>query len=98
MAVKRVRAIANRELIDPAAGPSRRRGDRAVAWLIVSFACFALIVLTFATARSRKSKLPEMTLTSPPVAQSDRGFRVIRVLDGDTIVIIGQDNIELTLR
>ena len=46
-----------------------------------------------------------MTRSSDPnliaetrAAQADHGFRVVRIKDGDTIVIVGQDNIDLELR
>lgn len=97
--VRRVRAVDRRDLVDPACPtPSKRPGDRAITWLVVSFVFLAIIVLGFATARSRTSEPAVGSTPSQPAANSNQGFRVVRVLDGDTIVIVGQDNIELTLR
>lgn len=60
--------------------------------------CLAVIVLGVAIVRSRTHESSVVAIPSQVPAHSDQGFRVVRVLDGDTIVIVGQDDIELTLR
>lgn len=98
--VKRVRAGDDREVLDPnRLGHARRPGDRAVTWLVVAFVCIAVIVLGFAIARSRMARPTAPTLSTEATAiQPGQGFRVVRIKDGDTIVIVGQDNIDLELR
>lgn len=77
----------------------RQPGERAVTWLVVAFACLAIIVLGNAIARFRGSKFGEETRFAPKsTARSPDGFRVVRIVDGDTLVIVGKDQIELTLR
>lgn len=78
---------------------SRRRGDRAVTCLLVLFVGLAVIVLSFAVMRSRTHDAGAARIHA---AQSgglaSDGFRVLRILDGDTVVVVGRDSIELTLR
>lgn len=59
----------------------------------------AAAVLGFAIVRSRSAPSPEVNRPSEnSISKSDQGFRVVRILDGDTLVVMGQDYIELTLR
>lgn len=88
------------QLIDPdKLGRSKRPGDRAVTCLLVLFVGLAVMVLSFAVMRSRSANSGDIRTqpvqTGNPVSD---GFRVVRVLDGDTVIIVGRDNIELTLR
>lgn len=98
--VKRVDNESDCKLIDPiVAELSRRPGDRAVAWLVVFVACVATIVISIAIVRSREKGLtdhPNAQHANAPVSM--RGFSVVRVVDGDTIIVVGQDNIKQTLR
>jgi len=80
---------------------SRRPGDRVVTWLIVGFVCIAAAIMGFAIARSRSEPAPPRKIddsNKDASYQTGHDFRVVRILDGDTLIIIGQDNIELTLR
>src|SRR5688572_24900225 len=98
--VRRIHPGQDRDVLDPnRIEPSRRPGDRMVTGLVVLFVCIAVLVLGFAIARSRmaRSSGPIQTAETP-APEADQGFRVVRIKDGDTVVIIGQDNIDLELR
>lgn len=66
---------------------------------MISFVCLAVIVLGYVVIRSRSPVGAASTDSAAIEGNSPaRSFRVVRVVDGDTIVVIGLDQIELTVR
>ncbi len=84
-------------LVSRRGSPIKRRGDRAILCLTIAFACLTVAVLGFAILRSRSGHHPAIAAERQAV-QATGHFRAVRVIDGDTMRIVGSDNVELTLR
>ena len=74
-----------------------------VFWLTGIFVILAIIVFTFAIARIQEKKSDaSLVFKSDSLAENPMPrpgeFRVVRVIDGDGLIIIGMDEIELSIR
>lgn len=94
-----------RRIKDPPSRPTSvphdqpRPGERSVILLAIALACLAVLVLVFAVIRSRSLRSHQSTdQHAGAIRAAGHTFKVVRILDGDTLVIIGDDDIELTLR
>ncbi len=68
--------------------------------LVLVFVVVAVVVLAFAVIRSRsretERELPDTAAGTPMASQL--GYRIVRVIDGDSFVVKGEDGAELNLR
>ena len=70
--------------------------DRKV-WIWV-FALISLVIFTFIVILiTRTKEKAEQSLNNSTLSDSSPIFHVRRVIDGDTIKVIGRDNIEFTV-
>jgi micrococcal nuclease len=74
-----------------------------VFWLTGIFVILAIIVFTFALIRIQDKKsdisfeVTNRNLNENPIPEL-RKFRVVRIIDGDGLIIIGSDEIEINIR
>ena len=79
----------------------KRNRDTWVFWLTSLFVMVAISVFAFAIIRNQKRSADVPVGISPaPESRSTKlgEFRVVRVADGDSLTLVGSDEIELSIR
>jgi len=82
---------------------SKSNNNSWVFWLTGIFVILAIIVFTFALIRIQDKKsdisfeVTNRNLNENPIPEL-RKFRVVRIIDGDGLIIIGSDEIEINIR
>lgn len=80
---------------------SNRNSDAWVLWLTGSFVLIAIAVFVIAIVRHRtNSEAPSTSLSPAPILRTTESgeFRAVRIIDGDSLTLVGSDGIELSIR
>ena len=75
-----------------------KSADNRIVWIWI-FVLIILVISTFMVILiARNKERTQQSLSNSPLPESPSIFHVRRVVDGDTIKVIGRDNIEFTVR